>query len=62
MNATGALAAASETKWEFVEEFWDTSIPSGQFRYCDGLLYFFALLNLSGNFQIYDPTVSNRTA
>jgi hypothetical protein len=61
MNAIRALAASGVTRWEFVEEFWDTSIPSGQFQYCDGLLYFFALLNLSGNFQIYDPTVFNRT-
>jgi oligosaccharide reducing-end xylanase len=55
-NAVGALAASTETKWEFVEEFWNTPIPSGQFRYYDGLLYMMALLQLSGNFRIYDPT------
>jgi oligosaccharide reducing-end xylanase len=53
MNATAALAASSETKWEFVEEFWNTPVPTGQYRYYDGLLYFMALLHLSGNFQIY---------
>jgi oligosaccharide reducing-end xylanase len=62
MNATGALAASTDTRWEFIEEFWNTRIPSGQFRYYDGLLYFFGLLHLSGNFRIYDPTVSNGTA
>jgi oligosaccharide reducing-end xylanase len=55
MNATGSLAASTDTRWEFVEEFWNTPIPSGQFRYYDGLLYFMALLHLSGNFQIYTP-------
>jgi oligosaccharide reducing-end xylanase len=53
MNATAALAASTDTKWEFIEEFWNTPIPSGRYRYYDGLLYFMALLNLSGNFQIY---------
>jgi len=30
MNAIGTLAASGVTKWEFVEEFWNASIPSGQ--------------------------------
>ncbi len=55
MNATAALAASSDIKWDFVEEFWNTPIPAGQFRYYDGLLYMMALLHLSGNFRIYDP-------
>jgi oligosaccharide reducing-end xylanase len=55
MNAVGSLAASTDTKWEFVEEFWNTPIPSGQWRYYDGLLYTFALLQLSGNFRIYAP-------
>lgn len=56
MNATAALAASTETKWEFIEEFWNTPIPAGQYRYYDGLLYFMALLNLSGEFRIYHPS------
>lgn len=55
MNATASLAASSDIKWDFIEEFWETQIPSGQYRYYDGLLYFMALLQLSGNFQIYTP-------
>jgi oligosaccharide reducing-end xylanase len=55
MNAVGGLAASTDTKWEFIEEFWNTPIPSGQWRYYDGLLYTFALLQLSGNFRIYAP-------
>ena len=56
MNAVGALAASTDNKWDFIEEFWNTPIPAGQYRYYDGLLYFMALLHLSGNFQIYDPS------
>jgi oligosaccharide reducing-end xylanase len=56
MNAVAVLAASSDIKWEFIEEFWNTPIPAGQFRYYDGLLYMMALLQLSGNFRIYDPT------
>jgi oligosaccharide reducing-end xylanase len=56
MNAVGALAATTENKWAFIERFWNTPIPAGQYRYYDGLLYFMALLHLSGNFQIYDPS------
>jgi oligosaccharide reducing-end xylanase len=56
MNAVAALAASSDIRWEFIEEFWNTPIPSGRYRYYDGLLYFMALLHLSGNFRIYDPT------
>jgi oligosaccharide reducing-end xylanase len=55
MNAVGSLAASSDTRWDFIEEFWSTPIPTGQWRYYDGLLYTFALLHLSGNFRIYPP-------
>jgi oligosaccharide reducing-end xylanase len=59
MNATGSLAATDDIRWDFVEEFWNQSLPNGRYRYYDGLLYFMALLHLSGNFQIYDPTVAD---
>ena len=61
-NAVGSLAASSETKWEFVEEFWNMPIPSGQFRYYDGMLYMMSLLHLSGNFRIYAPESAASTA
>ncbi len=53
MNATAALAATDPVAWEFVEAFWNTSLPTGQWRYYSGLLYMLALLHLSGNFQVY---------
>ena len=55
MNAAAALASSSDIRWDFIEEFWNTPIPTGQYRYYDGLLYFMALLQLSGNFRIYSP-------
>ncbi len=55
MNAVAALAATNEHAPEFVQALWDTKIPTGKWRYYDGLLYFLALLHVSGNFQIYAP-------
>lgn len=53
MNATAALASTDPISWEFIEAFWNTPLPTGQWRYYSGLLYLMALLHLSGNFQVY---------
>ena len=53
MAAVAALAADPETGRPFVQELWDAQIPSGQWRYYDGMLYMLALLHASGNFKIY---------
>jgi oligosaccharide reducing-end xylanase len=58
MNAVATLATTDTRNWAFIEDFWNTAIPTGQWRYYSGLLYMFALLHLSGNFQIYDPTIA----
>ncbi|WP_282086282.1 glycosyl hydrolase family 8 [Aquimarina algiphila] len=50
-NAVGALALEDSKVWPFVDEFFDTPIPSGQFRYYDGLLYMMSFMHLSGNFK-----------
>lgn len=55
MNAVAALASTNEHAPEFVQALWDMPIPSGHWRYYDGLLYFLALLHTSGNFRIYAP-------
>lgn len=52
-NAVASLAATEPIAWEFIEAFWNTDIPSGQWRYYNGLLYFMSLLHLSGQFQAY---------
>lgn len=55
MNAVAALVATDNRAPEFVEALWDTQIPSGRWRYYDGMLYVLALLHVSGNFRIYAP-------
>lgn len=55
MNGVAAMAATNPHRQEFVQAVWDTRIPSGKWRYYDGLLYHLALLQLSGNFRIYPP-------
>jgi len=56
MNAVAALAATDTLRAEFVRALWDTDIPAGRYRYYDGLLYLLAMLHVSGNFKLYDPT------
>ncbi len=55
MAAVAALAADRETGEPFVQALWDTKIPSGQWRYYDGMLYMLGMLHVSGNFRIYKP-------
>lgn len=56
MNAVAALASTNENRKDFIAELWDTPVPTGLYRYYDGMLYMLALLHVSGNFRIYDPT------
>ncbi len=55
MAAAAALAADQEIGEPFVQELWDMPIPSGKWRYYDGMLYFLALLYDSGQFRIHQP-------
>ena len=54
MAAVAALAASPEKGKPFIQALWDTDIPSGKWRYYDGLLYMMGLLHVSGNFRIYN--------
>ena len=54
-NATGALASNQEVAWEFIDDFMATAIPTGKYRYYDGLLYYLNFLHVSGNFKIWKP-------
>jgi oligosaccharide reducing-end xylanase len=58
MNAVACLASTNNNRINFVQELWNTSIPSGPGRYYDGMLYMLAMLHLSGNFRIYAPAGS----
>ena len=55
MNAVAALAATSDKAPRFVEALWDARVPTGKWRYYDGLLYTIAMLHVSGIFKIYAP-------
>jgi len=54
-NAVASLAATQPVAWQFIEEFWNTPLPTGKWRYYSGLLYLMSLLHLSGQFRIYEP-------
>ena len=49
------LAADPELARPFVERLWTAPIPSGRWRYDNGLLYFLSLLQTGGHFHIYAP-------
>jgi oligosaccharide reducing-end xylanase len=55
MAAVAALAADPEIGKPFVQELWDAQIPSGKWRYYDGMLYMLGLLHTSGYFRAYSP-------
>lgn len=64
-NAAACLAITDKTlATPFVQELWNVSIPSGTYRYYDGMLYMLGLLNCSGNFRIWgvDPVVKGPKA
>jgi oligosaccharide reducing-end xylanase len=54
-NAVASLAATDARAKEFVEALWDAPVPSGQYRYYDGMLYLMGLLHCSGEFRIWTP-------
>ena len=55
MNGAVCLASTNENRREFVQQLWETATPKGIYRYYDGLLYLMGMLQVSGNFRIYDP-------
>jgi oligosaccharide reducing-end xylanase len=55
MNAVASLAATDRRSRQFVEALWNASIPSGQYRYYDGMLYLLGMLHCSGQFRIWSP-------
>ncbi len=53
MNAVASLAATQPRARQFVEALWNLTIPSGRYRYYDGMLYLLGLLHCSGEFRIW---------
>jgi oligosaccharide reducing-end xylanase len=56
MAAVAGLAADPELARPFVQRLWNAPPPSGRWRYYNGLLYFFGLLEAGGRFQVFEPT------
>ena len=52
-NAQASLAAQGMYRVQCIETFWNTPLRTGDRRYYDNCLYFFALLALSGNYRIW---------
>jgi len=55
MNAVCSLASNQTTAWDFIDQLWNTTTPTGRGRYYDGALYLDAWLQLSGNFRASWP-------
>jgi oligosaccharide reducing-end xylanase len=54
-NAVAGLSATHPRAKQFVEELWNTHVPSGRHRYYDGVIYMLAMLHCSGQFRIWTP-------
>lgn len=55
-NAVAGIAAADHARaMRFVHALWDTSIPSGNNRYYDGMLFLMSYMHLGGEFRIWAP-------
>jgi endo-1,4-beta-D-glucanase Y len=52
-NALVAFGVPAADGTPFLKVLWDMPVPTGQYRYYDGLLYALALLHASGNFRLW---------
>lgn len=53
MNAMASLAGTGKNVRLLVNDLWNKSPATGQWRYYDDCLYFFSMLALSGNYRIW---------
>lgn len=61
-NAVGAMIYEDVKAWDFVDDFFEMTFPTGHYRYYDGCLYFLSYLHASGNFKMYKPAEVLTTA
>jgi len=54
MNAVASLAATQPRSRRFVDALWNAPVPSGQWRYYDGMLYLLGMLQCSGEFRVWN--------
>lgn len=55
MNAVASALSTHPDRLKFVQRLWDAPIPTGRWRYYDGMLYMFGLLIASDNYKAYPP-------
>ena len=55
MNAVAALAADHPRRLHFVRALWERPVPTGQYRYYDGMLQLMALLHVAGRYRAWLP-------
>ncbi len=53
MNAAASLASNHPASNQFVQALWQQPIPTGRYRYYDGMLYLLGLLHVSGEFKAW---------
>lgn len=51
MNAVAVLGSNDPAHWQFVADFWNSSAPTGEWRYYKGMLYMLGLLQASGKYR-----------
>ncbi|EDY83157.1 Glycosyl hydrolases family 8 [Verrucomicrobiia bacterium DG1235] len=54
MAATAGLAANRDVAEPFVQRLWDQPVPTGHWRYYDGVIHMLGLLQTSGHFKIIE--------
>ncbi len=52
-NGAGVLASDTARDWAFVDALYNASVPSGNYRYYNGLVYLLGYLHTSGYFKAY---------
>ena len=60
MNAVASLAAGHPRRLDFVRALWERPVPTGQYRYYDGVLQLMALLHVSGRYRAWLPDEAAR--
>ncbi|MGA8780386.1 MAG: glycosyl hydrolase family 8, partial [Terracidiphilus sp.] len=60
-TAVGSLAAADGPEAKaFVDALWKMPVPSGDYRYYDGMLYLMSMMHASGEFRVIEGKASSR--
>jgi oligosaccharide reducing-end xylanase len=54
-NAVASLAATDPRAAKFVDALWKAEIPTGRYRYYDGMWLMMGLLHCSGEYRIWAP-------